>query len=930
MRDVLNLRSQVKFISNDIDSKTKVLKPIQRELERCDAFSISVAFITKGGLTMLANQLLELKNNNIKGRILTSTYQYFNQPQMFEKLLTYPNIEVRVYSLQNHHTKGYIFKKDSKHKIFIGSSNLTESALAINREWNLEVSQKTNSELVSNVMNEFESMWQQAEIVDDRWIEDYREVYSQVEINNIQAPVQRQEVKPNSMQQTALRNLKYLRDQKENKALLISATGTGKTFLAAFDVNQSKAKKALFVIHREQIARDAMRTFKKVMPLKTMGLLSGTSKEVDREFIFTTIQTLSKPNVYQQFSPDYFDYIIYDEAHRSGASSYQSVLNYFKPKFQLGMSATPERNDEINVFELFDYNIAHEIRLQSALEQNMVTPFHYFGISDVTYNGGLIDDQSTIEQLIHQQRIDTVVEKAQYYGYSGKRVKGLIFCSRNEEAGILSEKLNQRGLLTISLNGSHSQEEREAAIKQLESDQRLLDYIISVDIFNEGVDIPKVNQVIMLRPTQSATIFVQQLGRGLRKDKEKEYVVVIDFIGNYKNNFMIPIALSGDKSLSKNTLRKFVQEGTQLLPGTSTIEFDRITKEQIFRKVDQENFSTLKHLKKSYFDLKYRIGRIPSLLDYVESGSIDPQVIFQNSKFRNHVQFLEQVDEEFNSQLTVRQHQTLSFISQEFSSGKRKIEIDILTRLINQQIIDEKDLFNAYDHKEVASAINYLQKNFIQPKDQQHYSQIELINYSNKILSISSKFNEDLMSLSFKTHLEDVFDYSYHRYKNWYQQTDQLGFVVGEQYTRKDACWLLNWTRNEQSTIYGYKVDHKSQSIPIFVTYAKDEQIDETIKYDDAFINHDTFQWMSRNKRVVESPEIQSIIHAKKLGYSISLFIKRSDGESKFFYYCGQVEVLEYEQTMISANGKKLPIVSFEFKLLSKIPDDLYYYFIES
>ena len=284
---------------------------------------------------------------------------------------------------------------------------------------------------------------------------------------------------------------------------------------------------------------------------------------------------------------------------------------------------------------MFDHNIACEIRLEDALREDLLCPFHYFGITELEINGEVFDDMNVrhFSYLVSDTRVEYILEKASYYGFSGDRVKGLIFCSRKEEASELSLKFNARGYRTIFLSGEDSQERRELSIARLTSDDRedYLDYILTVDIFNEGVDIPEINQVIMLRPTESPIVFVQQLGRGLRKADNKEYIVVLDFIGNYMNNFMIPVALSGDRTYNKDTIRKYVREGNQIIPGSSTIHFDEISKKQIFRSIDALKIKK-EFLKENYFHLKNKLGRIPTILDFYEYGEVDPMLFIDYSK----------------------------------------------------------------------------------------------------------------------------------------------------------------------------------------------------------------------------------------------------------------------------------------------------------
>lgn len=564
-----------KLFFNDYKRRMNLAFEITKRLKECDYFEFSVAFISESGLAVLKQILLNLKEKGVKGRIITSTYLGFNAPKMFKQLLSFTNIEVRVFE-QEHcgfHPKGFIFHTGDHRDIIVGSSNLTQTALESNQEWDLFFTSHENGELASQVSNEFDIQWELSTPLTNEWIESYKETYvkpfrpASVQSSKI--------IKPNKMQEEALKSLKNLRDNNKDKALLISATGTGKTFLSAFDVRRFKPKRLLFVVHRRNIAEAALRSFKYLIPNVSMGIFSGNTKETDSDFIFSTVQTIHKKEYREMFDRDAFDYIIIDEVHRAGAQSYQDIVDYFKPKFLLGMSATPERSDDFDIYEMFDHNIAYEIRLIQAMEYNLLCPFHYYGITDMTIDGIEIDDKSEFNILTSELRVDYIIEKINEYGYSGDRIHGLIFCSRKDECEKLSQLFNMRGYKTIALTGDSSEEMRQKAIDSLESnDENSLDYIFTVDIFNEGIDIPKVNQVVMLRPTESAIVFVQQLGRGLRKNDSKEYVVIIDFIGNYEKNFLIPVALSGQTNYNKDSLRQFVCEGSLITPGASTIQFD--------------------------------------------------------------------------------------------------------------------------------------------------------------------------------------------------------------------------------------------------------------------------------------------------------------------------------------------------------------------
>ncbi len=675
-----NLVYKPQFVSNNYKEGRKVLSSVEDELLACEEFSISVAFITMSGITPLLSILKELEEKKIPGKILTTDYLNFSEPKALQKLAELKNITIKMYQTgeahQGFHTKGYIFKKEEIYRIIVGSSNMTMSALTTNKEWNTRIVSTENGEYVLDIVTEFEDLWNSpcAQGYND-FIEEYKIRYGiikkQREIaKQEQFPsVETYKLQPNLMQVKFIANLQKMLAEGENRALLISATGTGKTYASAFALREQQPRKALFLVHREQIAKQASRSYGKVFGnTKILGLLSGNSKDYEADILFSTMQMMAKKETLERFQKDEFQIIVIDEAHRIGASSYQNILDYFKPELWLGMTASPERTDGYDVYKAFDHNIACEIRLQQALEEDMLCPFHYFGITDFQVDGQTVDDETSLKdfnRLTSNERVNYIIEQIQYYGFSGERVKGLVFCSSKTEAHLLSEKFNCRGYQTLALTGDDSQERREEAVERLvqEQTENKLDYIFTVDIFNEGVDIPEVNQVIMLRPTESPIIFVQQLGRGLRKAEGKEYVVILDFIGNYKNNFMIPIALSGDRSYNKDNIRRYVLEGERIIPGSSTIHFDEISKKRIFSAIDIVNFNDIKLIKDNYKNLKNKLGHIPALQDFDKYGEMDVLRIFDNPSLGSYYKFLVKYEKEYKIRISDVEEKTIEFIS---------------------------------------------------------------------------------------------------------------------------------------------------------------------------------------------------------------------------------------------------------------------------
>ncbi|ASV67807.1 DUF3427 domain-containing protein [Cytobacillus kochii] len=921
-----------------------VLYTLLQELKTCNTFIFSVAFITEGGLATLKTMLYDLNKKGIKGRILTSTFLNFNQPKMFKELLKLNNVEVRVTSEKGFHSKGYIFEHQDYYSLIVGSSNLTDSALKANYEWNVFLTSLENGEIINHFKNQFEEAWDEAFPLKEEWIANYKQHFelkpfvkhispNALEINAeylTNTLADSLAIQPNKMQIAALEQLKALRESGAKKGLIISATGTGKTYLSAFDVRNFAPGKMLFIVHREQILKKAMGDYRKILGghEDDFGILSGTSKDIHAKYLFATIQTISRDGYLQQFMKDQFDYVLIDEVHKAGAETYLKIINYFNPKFLLGMTATPERTDKFNIYELFDYNIAYEIRLQAALEEEMLCPFHYFGVLDYEKDGENIDDTTELRKLVSSERVKHIIEKINYYGYSGDSVRGLMFCSSKGEVHELSNALNHEGLKTIGLTGDNSQEERENAISKLNSGE--LEYILTVDIFNEGIDIPYLNQIVMLRQTQSSIIFIQQLGRGLRKHNSKEYVTIIDFIGNYKNNYLIPIALSGDQTLNKDNIRRKTVN-TNYIQGVSTINFEEIAKKKIFDAINNTNLSTLKTLRDAYSDMKNRLGRIPTLFDFIEHNSIDPEVIVGYSQ--TYYNFKLKMKESIPS-LTEYEQSVLEMFSKEFMNGKRIHEILLIETLIANESISRKSFvqklkdFGTYvDDPTIHSIENMFSLRFHVKNDIKKYKFKPIIEVVDEHYRFNVEIQKSLRDLNFKSYIEDIIKCAYVKNKK-YDKTKAL--TLFEKYSRRDACRLLNWPHDDSSTIYGYRA--KNNTCPIFVTYHKKDEVETSQAYSDEFLSPELFRWFTRNRLTLDSTEVKKIISYKESGMKIHLFTKKDDGEGTDFYYLGQVDIAEdsvKNETMPDGKGNHLSVVTMNLVLEQPVLYDIYHYLVE-
>lgn len=961
--EVSDIMYQPQLVLNNPTEKSKVIATLQRELYRCDSFKFSVAFITDSGIEGLLGTLKDLEQKGIKGQILTSDYLCFIEPKALAKIAQLSNIELKIYRTQSDgaegfHTKGYIFSDEEVYHIIIGSANLTQYALSVNKEWNTKVVTTNQGAYAQTIVGEFEEMWNSpaSQSYDDcivEYTQEYEVKKRQLQLQRQQASIQSTlssyvpKLKPNTMQVAFMDSLDNLVKDGKKKALLISATGTGKTYASAFGVQRLQPKRILFIVHREQILKQAMDTYEKVFGTKahTMGILSGNTTDAsikDRDFIFATIQTISRDHTLNSFSKNAFDVVIIDDAHRTGGATYQKVMNYFKPKYlYLGMTATPERSDNFNVYELFDYNIAYEIRLQHALEDRLLCQFHYFGIADLK-----VDDESVKTQdfswLISNNRVEHVMDYAKYYGHSGDRIKGLIFCSTVKEAEKLSEAFNKKGWRTLALSGANTQQEREEAIKRLCDDNvpesERLDYILTVDIFNEGVDIPDINQVIMLRPTESPIIFVQQLGRGLRKANNKEYVVVLDFIGNYNNNFMIPVALSGDRTYNKDNMRRYVSEGTSEIPGCSTIHFDAITKERIYKAVDTARLSVTKFLRDKYFELKNKLGKIPALDDFDKFGGIDVSMII--NKFGSYHEFLKKYDDTYTINLTEDEEAFLKILSQKYMPGKRIHELLLLNTIVNSDAIKWSDFVNTLEttynldnSKSLHDSVfNVLSGNFYTGFAAKLYKDHPFIIENNGMIEKSPIFAKALDKKEFKAIIKEHIEYGICNYKKAFGQLfKHRPFQLYAKYTYEDVCRLLEWPENVVAqNMGGYKYDAHTNTMPVFINYEKEEGIADTINYEDRFVHQRHLIGLSKSNRTVASQDVIRLSNSNKDNVVIDLFVRKNkdDEGSKEFYYLGTMQSNGVTESvkMKSDTGSDVNAVEIHYILDQPVREDIYDY----
>ena len=928
------------FIANNRTEGIDLLTVIKRELSSCTSFDFCVAFISDGGLQPLVEILSELRRSGVSGRLLTSTYLNFNSPDTYRKLLEYDNIQSRVY--QGHlHAKGYVFDRSDTSTLIVGSSNLTQQALTCNKEWNVLFRTQGSDALLTSIKDEFSSLWESTETtrLTPEWISSYERYRHQAPSRRMSLPSFRvgeklgdespqKNIEPNDMQRHALQALAVLHQKEQPRALLVSATGTGKTYLSAFDIQATKPERVLFLAHRQRILDASMRSYRSLLGGSyTYGYYSPAADEARPTCLFAMSSTIVRH--LDEFDPRSFDYIVIDEAHRTGSQGYQSIMSHFEPKFYLGMTATPSRTDGYDVFALFNHVIAYQITLQDALENDMLAPFHYFGIADLEIDDQTVDDPTLFSKLTSQERVRHIIQKIEEYTVVKSQRRGLIFCNRNDEAAELSRLFNEAGYRTRALSGADSDETRTQVIKQLEAGE--IEYIFSVDILNEGIDIPPLNQIIMLRRTDSAIVFVQQLGRGLRKADDKDYALVLDFIGNYQQNFFVPIALSGDRTYNKDSLRAIVNKGSLVVPGCSTVDFDEISRARIYHAIDMGNFSSAKLLKDEYLRLKNMLGRIPKLEDFDSNDAIDPLRIFK--KYGSYHAFLSKCDPYYKQVFSSYKQTVLEFISRKLASGKRFEDLALLRNLMDTQactfgslrVSVERAYGRSCWEAATRSAANLLSGAFgssgkvvrlvyettdgyeLDPRLEREWSDDFLREQVPKALSFGLQRNKEL-------------------YANPYRGTS---FVLNARYTYEEICCYLGWDKNVNGqNIGGYKYDSKTNTFPVFINYEKAPDISASTRYEDRFVSNTCLIALSKSGRKLESPDIQRLKAAQSNGMKAYLFVRKNKDDKdggKEFYFLGEIHPTGEFQPIIMPSTNK-SAVEITYRLDTPVKRSLFAY----
>lgn len=639
------------------------LPQLKSSITQAKSIDIIVAFLMESGVKLIVEDLKEVVKKGVPIRILTGNYLNITQPQALYLLRDAlgDEVDLRFYNVRNKsfHPKAYIFEYENGGDIFIGSSNISRSALTSGIEWNYRITKHGHEEDFEQYKSTFEDLFlNHTIIVDDNELQRYSKVWRRpkvfYDIEKLEDGEEENVIaypKPKAAQIEALYELKKSRLEGWDRGIVVAATGIGKTYLAAFD--SRGFEKVLFVAHRQEILNQAEASFKSVRPKDSTGFFSGSNKDINCDILFATVQTLGQTQYLCEdyFKRDYFDYIVIDEFHHAAAGNYQNIIDYFKPKFLLGITATPERMDNKDVFEICSYNIVYEVRLKEAINKGWLVPFRYYGVFDdtdyskISFNNGKYNEKELDEAFMIEKRADLILNH--YKKYNSKRALG--FCSSRKHANYMAEYFCHNGISACAVLSGEKMSysvDRKEALKKFKKEE--IKVLFSVDMFNEGLDVPDVDMVMFLRPTESTTVFLQQLGRGLRRCGSKKYLNVLDFIGNYKKANLVPYLLSGDVRNIDAKAKNKVLPKEEEYPEDCIVDFD-FKLIDLFKKMAEDQKKLVDLVKEEFYRIKNELGRVPTryeIYKYIDDdiySSIRAKT--KVNIFNDYLSFLYSIDE---------------------------------------------------------------------------------------------------------------------------------------------------------------------------------------------------------------------------------------------------------------------------------------------
>ena len=893
--------------------------------------TIVVSFFFLSGLRLILNDLKNYQNKS-QLTIITSNYLKSTQPEALEILLKLKEDGVSIYlydslaSGKSFHIKTYSFLNDHfETSVLIGSSNVSLTAFRKGYELNIE----DNS---WEIYEDFEKLTQN--IISDPFtkelseeiIVNYKNEYDESQnvffksddvINEIRTLRFKE---PNLVQKDALEVLKSNRQEGVKRGLVVMATGLGKTILSALDVVNFNPNKVLFVAHREEILKQSAETFKNFISNKTFGFYQSNNKDTKTDYLFASIMTLGKLKELQKFKKKEFDYIIVDEFHHAGAKSYRNLLEYFEPKFFLGLTATPNRSDNVDILQFLHNNLLYRKDLIDGVNLELLSNFDYYGVNDkhvdytkITWRGKKFDELELENKLNTRKRAEYIY----HHWLSLKQTRTLAFCSSIKHSDFMSSYFNSFGIKTLSMH-SKSEISRSESIKKLREGK--IEVLFSVDLFNEGVDIPAVDTILMIRPTDSKIIFLQQFGRGLRKAEGKNKVVVVDFIGNHKSFLEKPSALFGF-DLNHNNIREFIKnynqkslempKGSRVLYDTESIEF--------MKKLSEGNQDFVSE----YKTYKEREGERPNASEFYQFIEKLSQVRAQYSSWFEFISKMKDLDEEELKILELNKGFLIEIEKTKMTKSFKMVVLDILCKN-NFRSINLDDLCKrSFQYlKETTNLWNELAPQFkTDDLDNDLYSKWKKYWFENPITAlietsskyfklendeITTKIDDKINMNKFKNMCQELINYRFLSYKiNFDLSYVELGNFqedyskqIGKAFNKSDIPKLFEFDGEAAGEGYYKMFGHaRPPDVPhqfIFITLIKASMAAEH-RYHDYFKSEKLFHWQSRNTTTQNNDAGLAIINHQRNNNLIHLFVRkmsRINGRTLPFTYCGKINFI--------------------------------------
>jgi len=852
---------------------------LKKEILSSDEIDLLVSFIKFKGIIILERELKEFTQRGGKLRVITTTYMGASDYKAIQLLSKLPNTEVKIsYNTGNErlHAKAYLFKRNTGfHTAYIGSSNFSRTALTDGLEWNLKITTKEVSHIIDKFQKTFDSYWQSDdfELFDDtvhkeKLIDSLNQGKRK---NTVQINTNFFEIKPFPFQEEILEKLEVERTVHErNRNLIVAATGTGKTVISAFDYkrfkNQNSSSKLLFLAHRKEILMQSLSAFRGILRDNNFGELWVDGYVPDRyEHVFASVQTLNNRLDSLNLSPDYFDFIIIDECHHLTASSYRGIISYFKPKVLLGLTATPERMDGGDIQEDFYNRIAAEIRLPEALNRKLLCPFQYFGITDsidlsnvAWERGRYVASELSSVYTANDRRIREIIDAIDKYTKDLSDVRALGFCVTIEHAKYMAEKFALAGLKADYLTSKNTHNRDSIKKRLLEKE---INYLFVVDIFNEGVDIPEIDTVLFLRPTESLTIFLQQLGRGLRLADNKECLTVLDFVGNARPEYNFENKFRALIGKTATTVKKEVEDNFPHLPLGCSIILEKKAKQIILKNIKEATSLNRNQLISKIKSFQHETTLKFNLKNFVEFNNIPLQAIYRRAGWKRLCQMAGKV-EDLNS---TNEKEIVSAISNKWLSCRSTSYFEFILSLAKKQFKFEVSELNKvqlqmllmlhYDVWQNAGGFDSLQKS------------IETIGYNKVLVEEIIEVLEILLDeIDFK---EIDIDLPY-----------QQPLKVHARYTRDQilAAFGMSTFEKKSSSREGVAFNSELNTELLFINLIKSEEnFSPTTMYDDYAINETLFHWQSQNSAGPDTPKGISYMEHERNGKKILLFVREKN-----------------------------------------------------